>query len=103
MTPLERRVGRPPKPKDKRKTREELERENHALRHIVRETIWMARRYADGRSTYAPSMVNEAITEALRLGIQVDPDGATEKIYADDGMFGAWDPERGRFVKENGP
>lgn len=28
--------------------------------NAIREIIWMARRYADGRATYAPSMFNNA-------------------------------------------
>ena len=33
------------------------------LKHAFEETIWMAIRYADGRNTYAPSMVRDAIKE----------------------------------------
>ena len=33
------------------------------LKHAFTETIWMAIRYANGRSTYAPSMVRDAIKE----------------------------------------
>jgi hypothetical protein len=33
------------------------------LKHAFEETIWMAIRYADGRQTYAPSMVRDAIKE----------------------------------------
>lgn len=30
------------------------------LRRAVKDIIWMARRYADGRQTYAPSLFNDA-------------------------------------------
>jgi len=33
------------------------------LKHAFEETIWMAIRYADGRHTYAPSMVRDALKE----------------------------------------
>tara|TARA_S200002703_G_scaffold4693_2_gene5826 strand:+ start:21871 stop:22128 length:258 start_codon:yes stop_codon:yes gene_type:complete len=33
------------------------------LQHAFTETIWMAMRYANGRPTYAPSMVRDAIKE----------------------------------------
>jgi len=31
------------------------------LKHCFEETIWMALRYANGRSTYAPQMVRDAV------------------------------------------
>lgn len=71
--------------------------ENLKLRRIIQETLWMARRYADGRSTYAPGLVNENIMAALKLGI--DLDGPTDPPYAKDGMFGEWNPETKRFEK----
>ena len=33
------------------------------LKHAFTETIWMAARYAEGRNSYAPSMVESAIKE----------------------------------------
>lgn len=33
---------------------------NDRTTHALNEIVWMARRYADGRQTYAPSMFNEA-------------------------------------------
>lgn len=68
------------------------------LEHIIEQTLWMARRYADGRSTYAPSVVNECIDLALKLGI--DLCGPPEDIYAKDGMFGEWNPNTQTFEKE---
>jgi hypothetical protein len=38
------------------------------LAHALRETLWMARRYADLRQTYAPGMFNDALEALLRAG-----------------------------------
>jgi hypothetical protein len=77
---------------------ESLRRENEKLKSLLGETLWMARRYADGRSTYAPSIVNESIDFAVSLGVRIDPDDG--KMYASDGDFGNWNPETKRFSKE---
>jgi len=69
----------------------------HDLQHIIEETLWMARRYADGRSTYAPETVNKCIDKALEIGI--DLSGPPEEMYASDGMFGEWNPELKIFEK----
>lgn len=68
------------------------------LERIIGETLWMARRYADGRSTYAPGTVNKCIDLALELGIELD--GPPEEMYAKDGMFGEWDSKQGEFKNE---
>lgn len=68
------------------------------LERIIRDTLWMARRYADGRSTFAPGMVNECIDLALELGIELD--GPPEEMYAKDGMLGEWNPLLGEFENE---
>jgi hypothetical protein len=59
------------------------------LEDIVIETLWMARRYADGRSSYAPDTVNRAIDKAKELGIHRPI--TREPDYARDGDFGEWD------------
>lgn len=43
---------------------ENLEKERDEARYIVKEIWWMARRYADGRNTFAPHMFNEAMKKA---------------------------------------
>lgn len=52
---------------------------------IIEDLIWMARRYADGRSTYAPGIVNDAtrwmINNKLRVNTCVEG-----MIWARDGM-----------------
>jgi hypothetical protein len=77
----------------------ELKRENEALRHIIYEISWMARRYAHGRATYAPDMYNRAITAAVRLNVKLN-EADHESVYADDGFLGKWVPEKQRFEKE---
>lgn len=70
------------------------------LEYIVRETMWMARRYADKRITFAPSTVNKCIDDALRLGVNIEYDRTLEDFYAQDGMFGKWNKEKQKFEKE---
>ena len=72
------------------------------LEYIVSETLWMARRYANGRSTFAPSTVNECIDLVISLGVEgVKPvDGSSEPCYAKDGMFRKWNPKTRQFEKE---
>ena len=72
-----------------------------ALMNFARQTWWMARRYADGRATYAPGMFNEALDTVRKAGLEnlfdSPPDGTP---YASDGMYGAWDPDRMTFRGE---
>lgn len=44
--------------------------ENAALRKIVVDLHWMARRYADGRMSTAPEMFNDAVKALLAMGIK---------------------------------
>lgn len=74
-----------------------LKEENKQLRKIIAETIWMARRYADKRSTMAPKTLNECLDLALNLGIKIDSDPTMKGFYAEDGMFGEWNPETRNF------
>ena len=64
----------------------QLREENRRLRGIISDIYWMARRYATGRKTYAPSMYNDAIRAAIDLGCDIKPDPAdNDKVYADYG------------------
>lgn len=58
------------------------------LMRIVKDTLWMAQRYADGRMTYAVEMYNAAARDARSLGIEASD--------AKDGMFDAqeWDIQK---------
>jgi len=44
------------------------------LERIIRDTFWMARRYANQRHTYAPTVINDALKQLTLLGIGVHPD-----------------------------
>lgn len=62
-----------------------LENDLFVLKNIVSDLHWMARRYADGRASYATSMFNDATRKLLRMGVRLNPttDG---KLFADDRM-----------------
>lgn len=65
-------------------TKETLTSENAQLRHDLECTIGMARRYADGRSTYAPDVVNRVVERMLARKQPINP-GADGIIWARDG------------------
>jgi len=80
-----------------------IEQENEVLKYIIAQTLWMARRYADGRSSYAVGMLNDAVHELDRAELShlFTGDPAEDyKRFADDGMFGRYDPETRTFKKE---
>jgi hypothetical protein len=54
------------------------------LEGAVKELHWMARRYADGRSTYATSSFNQVVRDILRLGL---------KLHGNDGIIWARDAQ----------
>lgn len=60
------------------------------LRQIAADLHWMARRYADGRQTYATGMFNDATRELLRMGVHLSP-GADGTIWARDAGGRAYD------------
>ena len=69
------------------------------MEEIIRETLWMARRYAHKRRTFAPTTINECIDSALELGIEIKPDTVDGiDMYAEDGDLGTWN--NGKFIKE---
>lgn len=53
---------------------EDLQDQLKTLRAVVLDTLWMARRYANQRKTYAPNMVNQALEKLERIGIEIDDD-----------------------------
>lgn len=56
-----------------------LKQENAALRDIIKNTFWMARRYAHGRNTYAPGMVRDAYKRIKTLSVDIgQPDTTLE-------------------------
>ena len=44
------------------------------LEAILRNTFWMARRYANGRKTYTPSVINNALSQLFFIGIKIEDD-----------------------------
>jgi len=59
--------------------------ENFTLREIAVNLHWMARRYADGRMTYAPGMVNNAVRQLQAMGVKLNICGECTP-WARDGM-----------------
>lgn len=66
-----------------------LMEENNLLHEAVRELHWSARRYCDGRSTYAVGAFNDITRKLLAADVRLDtPDGGP---WARDGMGRAYD------------
>lgn len=75
-----------------------LKQENKILKEICQVLYWQARRYADNRKTYAPSLCNRAIDKMRMLNIEVTEDNVLDgRIYANDGTLGEW--INGEFIK----
>ncbi len=60
-----------PTAKQLREENMHLRAENDALRKIAGDLQWMARRYADQRSTYAVGMMNDATRYLLSIGVEL--------------------------------
>ena len=59
-----------------------------ALMCVILDIWWMARRYADGRLSYAPDMFNRALDKAIANGLVIGhPDTIADppSIYAKEG------------------
>ncbi len=61
-----------------------IKEENEILRLICRDLHWMARRYADGRTSYATGMFNDRTRQLISLGVELSPTG-DGTIWARDG------------------
>lgn len=63
--------------------------ENAILRDIITDLQWMARRYATGRRTYAPSTYNRAIRRAIALGMAFKEDTIENPptVWAEEGTL----------------
>lgn len=59
-----------------------LKAENQTLRHVLDEVLWQARRYADYRSSFAPTIYNDAVKLLLKTDY---------KVYNTDGIIWARD------------
>lgn len=50
---------------------------------------WMAKRYADGRCTYTPLLLNEITERLLARGVTLNKAG-DQSFFASDGNLGEW-------------
>lgn len=65
---------------------EKLREENAALIAAIRDIHWMARRYADGRRSYAVGMFNDATRKLLAIGaLKSESNDADGTVWARDG------------------
>lgn len=62
-----------------------MDSEVEQLRKIVRDTLWMACRYAHGRQSYAVAQYNAAARQAVALGLA--PSIVSEPPFAIDGSL----------------
>ena len=52
------------------KSKNEILSELAAYKQSFEDVHWMARRYADGRSSYAPGMYNDALERVMKFGFK---------------------------------
>jgi len=67
--------------------KKELEDRCKKLESIIKDTWWMARRYAHGRQSYSVGQFNDALKLAQELGMTFTPDPIDGIIEAKDRMF----------------
>ncbi len=75
----------------------EMERlivENRRLKKIVKNTLWMAKNYAEVDKLFLPYTVNNAIDSAKSCGLKL------EFGYAKDKFLGRWNSRRGKFIHQ---
>jgi hypothetical protein len=75
---------------DNKLSKPDLLIQNAALKRYCADLHWMARRYVDGRSSYAPSMFNGITRGLLSMGVQLNATG-DGIIWARDGMGRGFD------------
>ena len=81
-------------------TKKEADERIEILEGALIATLWMARRYADGRSTYTTFVVNSTLDQLKKIGLEIREDPTLpDHNYARDGMFGTWNSEKGGFEK----
>ncbi len=68
----------------------ELQIENDRLKVIARDLHWMARRYADGRQSYATSLHNDNTRALLAMGVALNATG-DGTLWARDSAGRAYD------------
>lgn len=68
-------------------TKQELRLRVNTLERACKDLQWMAKRYAEGRRSYAVSMLNEITRTLLALGIELNPCGEGTVWARDGGGF----------------
>lgn len=82
----------------------QLRDELAALRQSAVKLAFYARRYCDGRSTFAPSDYNEIARALIALGLKLSPDPAAgNTIWASDGGGRAFDGLTPDCLKPDSP
>lgn len=71
----------------KTKTTKQLREENEILQKCVLDLYWMARRYADGRMSYAVPTCNDAIRKLIDIGLPIKEDPINNRMFAVDGIM----------------
>ena len=80
---------------------QQLQKQNLALKRVIKELWWMALIYADTRGTCVPRSYNKAIDLALKNGVEFfDREIYVCEIYAKDEDFDKWIPEQQCFKGE---
>lgn len=69
------------------------------LRKIITDTLWMARRYAEGKAAFVVDNVNKSIDRALKQGVRITEDPVSNKMYAADDEGREWDSKLQNFKK----
>jgi hypothetical protein len=55
--------------------------ENEELKDIIKKMWFMAKRYAQGRDSYAPMLMDYCTRRAIELGVDIQPDPVDGKLY----------------------
>ena len=62
-----------------------MKNENEILIDCIKKTLWMARRYAHGRHTYAPSDFREAYNKLQEIGVHIARDEVIDSEFYEEG------------------
>ena len=89
--------------KENRKPIAEVRAENRQLREACLDLQWMARRYADGRGSYAVGVVNAITRYFVSIGMPILKDPIAKTMFARDAMGRNFDRLAPHEVGENDP
>jgi hypothetical protein len=73
----------------------DLIKENEELKEYLKDLWWMAKRYADGRRSYATTQLNVTVDRLRDMGVITEPDPIDKSYYAKDSDFGNWTKDVG--------